>query len=137
MAVGKAGDARQGWPGSGGDFLFALLEERMRSVAEQVVISLGDRRDPGRQAAGDVLDEKARLAVQEQVLIANKTYLTRADAAKYLDVSQRSIAEWSARAPDQNPLPVSYAGGEPRYRRVALDEWTEAEARRQRLKLVG
>jgi hypothetical protein len=105
-------------------------------VAEALASDEGGTK-PGAVAAGDVLDETACRAIREQAIIANKTYLTRAEAAKYLGVSERSIAEWSARPADQNPFPVSYASGDPRYKRTAVDAWATSEARRQRLKLVG
>lgn len=57
--------------------------------------------------------------------------------AIYLDVSERSVGEWSARPMEQNPLPCGNAGGEPRYRREAVDEWLERENQRRRLKLAG
>jgi hypothetical protein len=96
-------------------------------------------REPSRAAppAADLLDDATRQAVQEQILLSHKTYLTRKEAAKYLNVSDRSVAEWSARPPDQNPFPEENAGGEPRYRRAAIDEWTRREKQRQRLKVVG
>jgi hypothetical protein len=109
--------------------VLAAFDERAASIAGQVA--------PARLQPQDVLDEETRRAVAEQVLISNKTYLTRAEAAKYLDVSERSIKEWSARATDHNPFPEVRAGADPRYRRVAIDEWAEAEGRRQRLKLVS
>lgn len=116
------------------DTLLEQLDERIRHVVAEALASREERSGP---APSDALDEATRQAIREQTVIANKTYLTRSDAAKYLGVSERSIAEWSARPPDQNPFPSAYAGGEPRYKRVAVDEWTVAEARRQRLKLAG
>lgn len=118
------------------DALLEQLDERIRHVVAEALASCEERTAPG-LAPSDALDEATRQAIREQTVIANKTYLTRSDAAKYLGVSERSIAEWSARPPDQNPFPSAYAGGEPRYKRVAVDEWTVAEARRQRLKLAG
>ncbi|MGB9182413.1 MAG: helix-turn-helix domain-containing protein [Pyrinomonadaceae bacterium] len=85
----------------------------------------------------DLCDDHTRELIKEQLLLAHKTYLTRKEAAKYLGVSERSIAEWAARPPDQNPFPESYAGGEPRTKRERIDEWAERERARQRLKLVG
>lgn len=117
------------------DALLEQLDERIRRVVAEA-LSSGEERAGGASAA-DVLDDVTRKAIREQTVIANKTYLTRAEAAKYLGVSERSIAEWAARPPDQNPFPISYAGGDPRYRRTAVDEWATAEARRQRLKLAG
>ena len=116
------------------DALLEQLDERIRRVVAEALASREERPTP---ASGDLLDDRSRQTIREQAVIANKTYLTRAEAAKYLGVSERSIAEWSARPTDQNPLPVSYAGGDPRYKRTAVDEWAAAEARRQRLKLVS
>lgn len=116
------------------DGLLEQLDERIRRVVAEVLASREERAAP---AGGDLLDDRAKQAIREQAVIANKTYLTRAEAAKYLGVSERSIAEWSARPTDQNPFPVSYAGGDPRYKRTSVDEWAAAEARRQRLKLVS
>jgi hypothetical protein len=118
------------------DELLEHLDERIRRVVAEALASREERPGPG-SAHGDVLDEATRQAIREQTVIANKTYLTRAETAQYLGVSERSISEWAARPPDQNPFPVSHAGGEPRYKRVAVDEWAVAEARRQRLKLAS
>jgi len=116
--------------------VLAALDERARRVAEEVVRVRSRPGDVG-ASPSDLVDEETRRAVSEQMLISNKTYLTRAEAANYLDVSERSIKEWAARAPDQNPFPEVRAGADPRYRRAAVDEWAEAEGRRQRLKLVS
>jgi hypothetical protein len=82
------------------------------------------------------LDEETRQTIAEQALIAHKTWLTRKEAAKYLGVSERSIAEWAARAPSDNPFPESNAGSEPRTKRERIDEWADRERQRQRLKLA-
>ena len=119
------------------DSLLEQLDERIRRVVAEALAAGEGHTKPGAVAASDMLDEASLRAIREQAVIANKTYLTRAEAAKYLGVSDRSIAEWAARPPDQNPFPSSYAGGDPRYKRSAVDEWAAAEARRQRLKLVS
>jgi DNA-binding transcriptional regulator YiaG len=116
------------------DALLEQFDERIRRIVAEALSSLDERAVP---AAADPFDDATLQAIRDQAVIANKTYLTRAEAAKYLGVSERSISEWSARSSDQNPFPVAYAGGEPRYRRTAVDEWAVAEARRQRLKLAG
>jgi hypothetical protein len=118
------------------DALLEQLDDRIKRVVAEA-LSSREESDRPRPITVDILDDQTRQAIREQAVIANKTYLTRAEAAKYLGVSERSIAEWAARPPDQNPFPVSHAGGEPRYKRVAVDEWTVAEARRQRLKLAS
>jgi excisionase family DNA binding protein len=104
------------------------VDRRVRPLEERVS-KLGGQ--------GPQIDEETHASIREQVLIANKTYLTRKEAAKYLGVSERSIAEWAARPPDQNPFPESNAGGEPRVKRERIDEWADRERARQRLKLAG
>jgi hypothetical protein len=117
-----------------GDFL-ALLDARIRRVVEDALSSQNAMAAP--PAPADIIDEETRRAIQEQVLLAHKTYLTRKEAARYLNVSERSIAEWAARPVDQNPFPERQAGGEPRARRADIDEWAAKEKQRQRLKLAG
>lgn len=116
------------------DALLEQLDERIKRIVAEALAAQGEKASP---APADLLDESTRQTIREQIVIANKTYLTRSEAAKYLGVSERSISDWSARPSNQNPFPASYAGGEPRYKRVAVDEWADAEARRQRLKLAG
>jgi hypothetical protein len=116
--------------------VLAALDERARRVAEEVGRARSKPGDAG-TSSSDLVDEETRRAVSEQMLISNKSYLTRAEAAKYLDVSERSIKEWAARATDQNPFPEVRAGADPRYRRAAIDTWAEAEGLRQRLKLAS
>jgi hypothetical protein len=123
-------------PGGGvfeGDIL-ALLDARVRRIAEEVAREVGSARAP---IAGDLVDGETRRQVAEQLLLSNKNYLTRVQVAVYLCVSERSIKEWSARPADQNPFPEVRAGADPRYKRTAVDDWAEAEARRQRLRLAG
>lgn len=118
------------------DSLLEQLDERIRRVVEEVVRESGGGRAPV-PGATDLVDEETRRQVAEQLLLSNKSYLTRAEAAAYLGVSERSIKEWSTRPIEQNPFPEVRAGADPRYRRVAVDEWAEREAQRQRLKLAG
>ena len=108
-----------------------------RESLRQVIRELLAEEAPPQRASADILDDETRRAVQEHALLAHKTYLTRKEAAKYLGVSERSIAEWVARPVGQNPFPECRAGGEPRYKRTEIDAWAEREARRQRLKLAG
>lgn len=107
-----------------GDIL-GLLDARMRRIVEEVVRAA--RPTP----VADVLDEKTRGEIREQILLSHKTYLTRAEAARYLQVSEKSIGEWSRRPPGENPLPAAYAGADPRFKRTTLDEWAVREARRR------
>jgi hypothetical protein len=88
-------------------------------------------------ASTGLVDDETRRRVAEQLLLSNKNYLTRAEAAAYPGVSERSIKEWSARSFEANPFPEVRAGADPRYRRKAIDEWAEREGQRQRLRLAG
>jgi hypothetical protein len=118
------------------DSLLEQLDERIRRIAEEVIRQVdGGRR--GAPAATVLVDEETRQQIAELLLLSNKHYLTRAEAAAYLRVSERSIKEWSSRPADRNPFPEVRAGADPRYRRLAIDEWTEREGHRQRLKLAG
>jgi hypothetical protein len=85
----------------------------------------------------DGLDKDTREKINAYALISSKPYLSRKEAALYLGVSERSIAEWAARPPDQNPFPESHAGGEPRVKRQSIDEWAARENMRRRLKAAG
>jgi transposase len=116
------------------DTLLEQLDERMRRVAEEVI--RGDGNGRGATPAADLVDEQTRQLIAEQVLISHKTYLTRAEAAKYLQVSGKSIGDWSKRSAGENPFPERNAGGEPRYKRTDIDEWAEHERRRLTLKAV-
>lgn len=113
--------------------LIALLDARIRCVVEESLSSQTGKAAP----PADMLDEETRREVQEQTRIAHKTYLTRLEAAKYLQVSEKSIGDWSKRPPNENLFPERNAGGEPRYKRTDIDEWAERERRRRLLKLAG
>jgi excisionase family DNA binding protein len=115
------------------DALLEQLDERIRRVVAEALASREEKPAP---ASADLLDDETRQAIREQAVIAHKTYLSRKEAAKYLAVSERAVAEWAARPADQNPFPERRAGGEPRYRREEVDAWVEHEAQRQRLKLA-
>ncbi len=122
--------------------LLEQLDEHIRKVVAQTLSAHGgggDERhaDAALPVTADALDEVTRKVVREQVVIAHKSYLTRKEAAKYLGVSERSIGEWAARAPEHNPFPEASAGGEPRTKRTAIDEWAERENMRRKLKAVG
>jgi len=118
------------------DALLEKLDERMRRIAEEVAREAGPA-PTSVPMTTDLIDEKTRRQIAEQLLLSNKHYLTRAQAAAYLDVSQRSIKEWADRPADQNPFPEVRAGADPRYKRTAIDQWAEREWQRQRLKPVG
>lgn len=82
------------------------------------------------------LDETTLERIRLFSLVSHKPYLTKKEAALYLDVSERSISEWTVRPVNQNPLPASYAGSEPRYQRQQIDEWARREAQRKHLKMA-
>jgi hypothetical protein len=110
-----------------------MIEKLVEPVADRVARRVYSEAPPRAVA----FDEETTKLIREQALIAHKTYLTHREAAIYLNVSERSIGEWSARAHNQNPFPQEHAGGDPRYKRSRIDEWTVAEGQRQRLKLAG
>jgi hypothetical protein len=113
--------------------------EELREVLRELLAEEGTPQKAagvGTPSPAGLLDEETRLDIQEQIRIANKTYLTRAEAAKYLGVSDKSVGEWSKRPQNENPFPERNAGGEPRYRRTDIDEWAEHERRRRMLRLA-
>lgn len=114
--------------------LVNVIEEIARRVYHEERGREPDSSAPERHSPAPDAATLARINLY--LLVSHKPYLTRKEAALYLDVSERSLAEWASRPVDQNPLPESRAGGEPRYRRSALDEWAERERQRQRLKLA-
>jgi hypothetical protein len=116
------------------DDLNQILDGRIRRIIKEVLAEPELRPSTGAPA---VVDEATREKVSQYLLVSAKPFLKRKEAAIYLDCSERSIAEWSARAVGDNPFPVSNAGGEPRYKREKIDEWVTAEAQRQRLRLAG
>ncbi len=115
--------------------LLASLDERMRRIAEETLQRAA--KSVRAASAADLIDERTRCEIAEHALLSHKTYLTRKEAAKYLGVSERSIAEWAARASTDNPFPERYAGSDPRTRRADIDAWADRESKRQRLKLAG
>ena len=78
------------------------------------------------------LDDETRKQIRRYAVLAHKPYLTKAEAALYLDVSEKSVEEWSARADADNPFPEDRAASAPRYNRMKIDGWVEREARRRR-----
>ena len=118
------------------DSLLEQFDERMRRIAEEVLRASEGGRAPAAVSA-DLVDEETRRQIAEQLLLSHKTYLTRAEAAKYLQVSEKSVGDWSKRPAGENPFPERNAGGEPRYKRTDIDEWAERERRRRTLKAVG
>jgi hypothetical protein len=112
------------------DVLTRIVEPVAERVARKVLA------ETPRSSFAEV-DAETQKLVNLHTLISKKTYLTRKEVAIYLGVSERSIAEWSARPMDQNPFPEENAGSEPRYKRSRIDEWTVREGQRQRLKLAS
>ena len=110
------------------DAVLVALRTFVRQVAEEVVRAALPACPT---VSADALDENTQREIREQAVLSHKTYLTRAQAATYLQVSEKSIGEWSKRPPEENPLPVAYVGADPRYRRTALDEWAAEESRRR------
>ena len=106
----------------------------IEQIIEEIANRVYDEREAERPRTSQamLLDAEAHRAIKQLSLIAHKPYLTRREAAIYLDISERSIGEWVKRQDDQNPFPESSAGGEPRYRREKIDEWAERENKRRR-----
>lgn len=118
----------------------SILSHALAAEIRALVESVLDERLPSIQSNlydAKILDEETQASVNKYALLSHKPYLTRKEAAIYLSVSERSIAEWAQRAANQNPFPESYAGGEPRTRREKIDEWAERERERHRLRLAG
>lgn len=76
-----------------------------------------------------IVEEIARQIVQTTIaeiraerLILHKV-LTIKQLAEFLQVSTQSILNWSRREKDENPLPVRYAGANPRFYKSEIDEW--------------
>lgn len=109
------------------------LEENIKQIVNDVVdMRLASLPAPKVETK---LDGKTLSLIAQYELISHKPYLTKKELALYLDCSERSIEEWSARA--ENPLPVGYAGSEVKAKREKIDQWVEREALRKRLKLAS
>lgn len=117
----------------------SVLVEEIEAIARRVYRQEKGHEQASRPPEAEValLDRETQDKINLYFLISHKPYLTRREAAIYLGVSERSIAEWSVRPADQNPFPESRAGGEPRVRRESIDEWAAREGTRRRLKAVG
>jgi transposase len=87
------------------------LREIMKSAVEEAIAPLAKEIDG--------------LKIQIKSLLGQ---MTIKQAAEYLSVTEQSIRNWSNRADDENPFPVHYAGGDPRFIRTEIDLWTEREA---------
>jgi hypothetical protein len=113
------------------------IEHTIEEICRRIYRNMQSSDQAQRPSSSDVLDEPTLQKIRQFTILSNKPYLTKKDAAIYLDVSERSITEWASRPPEQNPLPVSNAGGEPRFRREKIDEWAERENQLRRLKLAS
>ena len=115
-----------------------LLRVAVRSVLEELLDERGLVAAPSQSASNATpIDEKTRERIAQYALISHKPYLTRKEAAIYLNCSDRSISEWSARQADRNPFPVSAVGQDPRYKRERIDEWANREGQRRKLKIAS
>lgn len=54
--------------------------------------------------------------------------LTTKQLAEFLQVSTQSILNWCRRKENENPLPVRYAGADPRFYKSEIDAWSLREA---------
>lgn len=66
--------------------------------------------------------------LSEQDSSIPKSVLTTRQLADYLQVSTQSILNWVRRDKDKNPLPVKYAGADPRFDLEEVKEWSKREA---------
>jgi hypothetical protein len=117
----------------------SVLVEEIEAIARRVYRQEKEHEQASRSPETEMTlpHIEAQEKINQYFLISHKPYLTRREAALYLGVSERSIAEWSLRPADQNPFPESRAGGEPRVRRESIEEWVAREGTRRRLKAVG
>lgn len=110
------------------------LEQAIKEIAEQVFSENIERIESMRLATNTQIDAATQERINIYELLSRKPYMTRKEAAIYVDVSERSLVEWSNRLPEENPFPECYAGGNPRYKREEIDKWISRERGRSRLK---
>lgn len=60
--------------------------------------------------------------------------MTLTQLTEYLHVSPQSISNWAKRSEDNNPFPIKYAGGDPRFYQKEVDAWIIEETRRRKLR---
>jgi predicted DNA-binding transcriptional regulator AlpA len=79
------------------------------------------------------LERMLRAIVREELTSKDEPLkmLTVSQIAKHLQVSKQSINNWTGRT--LYPMPVHYAGGEPRFYLHEVDQWTLEEAARKRV----
>lgn len=89
----------------------ALIEE-IEAITRRVYRQEREHEQVARSPELEItlLDRETQDRINQYFLISHKPYLTRREAAVYLDVSERSVAEWAARPADQNPFPEGRAG---------------------------
>lgn len=122
-----------------GGLKMGTIDETIEAIARRVYRQEKEREQeagPAERAAG-ILDDATQERINQYQLISHKPYLTRREAALYLDVSERSIAEWAARPPDRNPFPECRAGADARVKREHIDQWAEREGMRRKMKAAG
>lgn len=112
------------------------IEQSIKEIAGQVFDERIGQLETVKVSNG-VIDDATQERINTYELIARKPYLNRKETALYLDVSERSIIEWSNRPMNENPFPETFAGGNPRYQRKAIDEWILKERGRMRLRAVS
>jgi hypothetical protein len=109
-----------------------LLKQAIEAIVAEAIADM-----PPAVAPVISVDGETKEQIAQYVLLAHKTYLTRKEVALYLNVSERSISEWTARPVDRNPFPESAAGDSPRYKREQVDAWAVREGQGRRLRLIG
>jgi hypothetical protein len=61
-------------------------------------------------------------------------WMTEREVADYCKVTVHAIRKWTARRPDDHPLPCAYMGDLRRYHRNEVDQWAQEETEHQRRK---
>jgi hypothetical protein len=68
------------------------------------------------------------------VPIIQTDWMTERDLADYCKVTIHAIRKWTARPPEEHPLPCAYMGDLRRYHRNEVDKWAQEETEHQRRK---
>lgn len=106
----------------------SALEDSLKQIISTIIDErLASLPRPTVQA--DV-DSDTLATVRQLQIVSSKPYLNKQDLALYLDCSERSIEEWTARPADKNPLPAGRVGRDLRIKREKADEWMEREGER-------
>ncbi|HEX8370457.1 MAG TPA: helix-turn-helix domain-containing protein [Pyrinomonadaceae bacterium] len=96
----------------------SALEQSMREIMKSAV----------EEANAPLLQKIDGLERQIKSLLSQ---MTIKQAAEYLKVTEQSIRNWSERNEDENPFPIHHAGGDPRFIRAEIDQWSKVEAERR------